>query len=42
MTGKHIVGDESKGMVYSELEAYLRGKSQEYSQDLLEEGVSKS
>ena len=22
MTGKHIVGDESKGIMYSELEAY--------------------
>ena len=40
MTGKHIVGDESKGIMYSELEAYARGKVREYLQDLLEQEVT--
>jgi hypothetical protein len=36
MTEKHIVGDESKGILYEELEAYARGKIREHLQDLLE------
>ena len=40
MKEKHIVGNESKGIIYSELEAYARGKVREYLQDLLEEEVS--
>ena len=39
MKEKHIVGNESKGIIYSELEAYARGKVREYLQDLLEEEV---
>jgi len=40
MKEKHIVGNESKGIYYSELEEYARGKVREYLQDLLEEEVS--
>ena len=40
MTGKHIVRDESKGIIYSELEAYARGKVREYLADLLEQEVT--
>ena len=40
MTEKHIVGNESKGMFYEELEDYARGKIREHLQDLLEQEVS--
>ena len=40
MKEKHIVGNESKGIFYSELEEYARGKVREYLQDLLEQEVS--
>ena len=40
MTEKHIVGDESKGIFYGELEEYARGKIREHLQDLLEQEVS--
>ena len=39
MKEKHIVGKESKGIIYSEVEEYARGKIREYLQDLLEEEV---
>ena len=39
MKEKHIVGNESKGIFYSELEEYARGKVREYLQDLLEQEV---
>ena len=37
MKEKHIVGNESKRILYSELEVYARGKIREHLQDLLEE-----
>ena len=40
MTEKHIVGNESKGMFYEDLEEYARGKIREHLQDLLEQEVS--
>ena len=40
MKEKHIVGSESKRILYSELEVYARGKIREHLQDLLEEEVS--
>ena len=40
MTEKHIVGSESKGILYEELEEYARGKIREHLQDLLEQEVS--
>jgi transposase-like protein len=40
MTEKHIVGNESKGIFYGELEEYARGKIREHLQDLLEQEVS--
>ena len=41
MKEKHIVGNESKGILYSELEDYARGKIREHLQDLLEEEVTR-
>jgi transposase-like protein len=40
MTEKHIAGEESKRIVYEELEEYARGKIREHLQELLEEEVS--
>jgi transposase-like protein len=40
MTEKHIVGSESKGIYYEELEAYARGKIRDHLQDLLEQEVT--
>jgi transposase-like protein len=40
MTEKHIVGSESKGILYEELEEYARGKIREHLQDLLEQEVT--
>jgi hypothetical protein len=40
MTEKHIVGNESKGMLYEELEDYARGKIRDHLQDLLEQEVT--
>lgn len=40
MTEKHIVGSESKGIFYEELEEYARGKIREHLQDLLEQEVT--
>jgi transposase-like protein len=40
MTEKHIAREESKRIVYEELEEYARGKIREHLQDLLEEEVS--
>src|SRR5262245_29549894 len=40
MKEKHIVGNESKRIFYSELEEYARGKIREHLQDLLEQEVS--
>ena len=40
MTEKHIVGRESKGIFYEELEEYARGKIRDHLQDLLEQEVT--
>jgi len=40
MKAKHIVGNESKGIFYGELEEFARGKIREHLQDLLEQEVS--
>src|SRR5688572_13597296 len=40
MKEKHIVGNESKGIFYGELEEFARGKIREHLQDLLEQEVS--
>jgi putative transposase len=40
MTEKHIAREESKRVVYEELEEYARGKIREHLQDLLEQEVS--
>jgi len=40
MKEKHIVGNESKGIFYGELEDFARGKIREHLQDLLEQEVS--
>ncbi len=40
MKEKHIGRNESKGIFYSELEEYARGKIREHLQDLLEQEVS--
>src|SRR6187401_127704 len=40
MKEKHIGGNESKGILYDELEEFARGKIREYLQDLLEQEVT--
>lgn len=40
MKEKHIGGNESKGILYDELEEFARGKIREHLQDLLEQEVS--
>ena len=40
MTENHIVGSESKGVLYEELEEYARGKIRDHLQDLLEQEVT--
>jgi putative transposase len=40
MKEKHIGGNESKGIFYSELEEFARGKIREHLQDLLEQEVT--
>ena len=40
MTEKHIVGSESKEILYEDLEEYARGKIREHLQDLLEQEVT--
>jgi hypothetical protein len=37
MTEKHIGSSESKGIFYTELEEFARGKIREHLQDLLEQ-----
>jgi hypothetical protein len=40
MKEKHSEENESKGILYAELEAYARGKIRKHLQDLLEQEVT--